>query len=275
MSWPKLNEIVKATDWSWWQNYGAGQDHRPADPAEFVEKNPEIDIYWIRGIWPSGKIDQHFQHYYDGFSNAGKKVAVYLWPNPTKSIQQTADNWLFALDGREPTVIGIDAELTWYKPPNILTTNIRKSLDKACELFPKAKVVPYTRASWWDRYILPGWESVWNFWLAHYPYMVYDLASGKWRMVYNFTEMDKCLPIDNSFTPFLGKTLQIEQVIGWQFSDKGKLAGCPTKSLDLNYFKLWWINKAWEESEPEPPPSTNKIIRVIIPSGVEVVVERV
>ena len=274
MSWPNLTKLVKGTDWSFWQNFGAGQDHRPADPAEFVEKNPEIDVYWIRGVWPNGVIDRHFRHYYDGFLNAGKKVAVYLWPNPTKPIQETADKWLFALDGREPVAVGIDAELAWYQTPAVLTRNIRESLNKACKIFPKATVVPYTRASWWDRYILPGWEGAWEFWLAHYPSVVYDTTRGQWRQAFSFTEMDKCLPIDNNFTPYLGRTLQIRQVIGWQCSEKGRLDGNPTKSLDLDYYLLNWVNSTWDI--PTPPPQQAEVkIRVEKSGAVNVIVENV
>ncbi len=249
MSWPAISECVKDTDWSWYQHNPNVSGDPPLDVDQFVEENPEIDLYIIRGVWPNGVLDRHFRYYYDGFKDNGKMVGVYLWPNPTKSIPVTVDNWKRALDGRLPSLIVEDFELTWRQSPTTLTRNARESLAAGVLNWPSAKVIPYTRASWWDDHMLPGWESAWEFWLAHYPHLVYDKKRGEWRQVHSFAELDSFLPIHNRFTPYLGRTLTIGQVVGWQASEKGRMNAPIVWGLDFGYFKKDFIAQTFNGHE--------------------------
>lgn len=275
--WPSLAECVKATDWSWYQNLGPDHDHRPQDAEAFVEQNPEVDLYIIRAVWPNGAPDKHFPYYYDTFYDAGKRVAVYLWPNPTKSIPTTIENWKRALDGRDPPLMVEDYELKWFKQAAELTANARGTLSAAQQEWPLAWHMPYSRGYWWDANMLHGWEQDYKFWLAHYPYFTYNPRLGKWVQASNFAEVDYKLPISNNFTPYMGKTIQPNQVVGWQLSEKGVFAPLTCK-LDFGYWKKAFVDQAFNYDVPIPEPCIVRLeaqqatsIFVAAPENVEVI----
>jgi hypothetical protein len=258
MSWPTLAKSIKYTDWSWYQH----QDDGTAwDPAEFVELHPEIDLYILRACWPSGAVDPHFTTYYDGFEATGKKVGAYVWPNTNKPIAETKEDWKVALDGRVPRLLIEDFENHKGNAgvdPKALTYNARVSLEAGQAMFPNSTVAPYTRGYWWDANILHGWEGDYEFMLAHYPYLVYDLDLDKWRLAHTFEESDPCLPVDNNFTPYRGKNVQLEQVIGWQLSHHGVFAPINNGRLDFGYFRREIVERIYD------PLPTDDEIKVFI-----------
>jgi len=272
MAWPELSKTIKAVDVSWYQHDGTDQ-RRPFDVDLFCEKHPDVELALIRACWPSGKPDAHYPHYFDGFMRNDVKVAAYLWPNPIRPISEVADNWKRALGDRVPDLLELDLELTFYQSDTIITANAKESIERLRILWPDPAVIPYTRATWWDQHITdPDWFRDMRFHLAHYPYITYDQRAGKWRVAYSFGEVTSKLPIDNGFTPFRGAAIRQEQVVAWQFTDKGRLA--PVRgAIDLDFYSRPWVESVYGDfaDETQEPVGRARVQITYDPSTTEII----
>ncbi len=262
MSWPALTQLSKWVDVSWWQNNGP-PEHEPFDVDAFFQANPQVEGGFIRAIWNDGSVDEHYPHYFDGFSRNGRKVAAYLWPNITKTIDQVVEDWQVALGDRVPPLLALDFEETSQNAGRSradLTANMQASFDALRATFPEATVIGYSRASWLDEHINVGtWFHELRWWLAHWIFPG-DLG----REAFSFEEVDGILPIDNDRVPWRGNVVRIEpdNVVGWQFSSKGQLARVNT-AVDLDYFLRSFLDEVYDEDGEEPEPTPSERLRVI------------
>ena len=142
------------------------------------------------------------------------------------------ENWKVALDGRKPKGAIKDIELHWNLSKIALTNHESRALDAADKFFG-FEVDTYSRASFNDEYLEFGsWLGGRRIIVAHYPLFFPILGTSKWRQARNHAEVNALLPIDNSFTPYLGRNILRAKVVGWQFSAKGVLPGT-TSGTDL------------------------------------------
>jgi hypothetical protein len=173
MPWPAADQNEQWVDWSWFNNHGwrALPPYKPFDVDKFCALHPECEGAVLRFVWPSGKPDQHYAHYYDGFTRNGKKVAGYGWAHPFKPVADVMESWKVALGERVPKLIGTDYEdVTDWNPTKAQWTSTLQSTWEAQQLtFPNAAHMSYSRASWLDLHIIPGdWFHDILWWLAHW-----------------------------------------------------------------------------------------------------------
>ena len=252
MSWPKESDSYKFVDWSYFQNLGWPL-HKPFDVAKFCELHPEVDGAVIRFVWPSGKKDQHYEHYFDGFTEAGKMVAGYGWTDPGKSPAQNMDSWHSALgSSRVPALIGCDYEgvTGWNYSKAQWSTAMRNTWDAQRSEFNESGHISYARGGWLDQFIEAGdWFDEIDWWLAHWIYP----PPGFNRQASHWSEIDPLLPIGNNFTPYRGRVVQIqeERVKGWQISSRGDIV--PRGFSDMDYFLKSFIDPIFEQPDPPGP----------------------
>lgn len=255
MPWPALAECERFIDWSWYQNHG-GLLRKPFDVNAFCDAHPEVDGAVIRFCWPSGAVDKHYAHYYDGFKANGKKVMGYGWANGMKAVADTMEDWKTALGDRIPVVIGKDwEEASVFAGMNrgSMTDLIKASHELAQITFPDSEHMDYSRASWLDVHVLAGdWINDRLWWLAHWIYPAPDFAD----MAKSFAEIDTMLPIDNNFTPYRGRIVNIplSQVIGWQVGSRFEIV--PRGTSDGGYFLKSFLDQHFGEG---PPPPSNDV----------------
>ncbi len=255
MSWPKESDSYKFIDWSYFNNQGWPR-YKPFDVAKFCELHPEVDGAVVRFMWPGGKQDQHFEHYFDGFTEARKMVAGYGWTNPGKSIATNIANAKAALGSRIPRLIGFDYEevTDWnYSKPQ-WTNALRNMWDAQRSEWPDSGHMSYGRAGWLDDNISAGdWFHEIDWWLAHWIYPPPDWN----RQASHWSEIDLLLPIDNNFTPYRGRVVKIqeERVKGWQISSRGDIV--PRGFSDMGYFLKEFIDPFYEQPEPPPDPGSD------------------
>lgn len=240
MSWPTKAETIDAVDWSYWQQ---NTDGSWIDVDAFMAQNPNIDTVILRACWVNGAPDKSYPHYFDAFRKHDVKIIAYLWPNPLRTDMQ--DLWCIAIGDRIPDAIMLDFELTFYQTDEVLTDNAEQSF-KDAEIF-ELPVVGYTRGNWWEQHIKRTVEIGKVFIVAHYPHFLLD---GKWQQCRNHTDLHAQLPIGNSFTPYLGR-LKPAQVLGWQVSEKGRLAPYP-KNMDLDSLIESKAAVLFNEEQPGP-----------------------
>ena len=260
MSWPELNQCIKAVDWSWYQNDGSTQ-HKPFDVDAFCAAHPYVELAVIRACWPDGSPDPHYPHYYDGFHRNNKKVAAYLWPNPKKAIGDTLEDWKRALGARIPKLLAYDYEeaTTFAGVSNARVTQaMRESWEVAHLHFPNQKHINYSRGNWLaTRIVLGAWFHEIPWWIAHYIYPTPNVP----KMAAQFSQIDSILPIGNSFTPARGPVL-LENVKGWQFTSGLQIV--PNGTSDGDYFLKSFINPIYGE-EPPPVPSPKVPVTIQVP----------
>ncbi|GAG37095.1 unnamed protein product, partial [marine sediment metagenome] len=157
------------------------------------------------------------------------------------------DLWRIAIGDRIPDAIMLDFELTFLQSDEVLTDNAEQSFIDA-EIF-ELPVIGYTRGNWWEIHIKRTIEIGKLFIVAHYPFFLLD---GKWQQCRTHADLHKHLPIGNSFTPYLGR-LKKEQVLGWQFSEKGQLVAY-LKSMDLDSLIKADMEKLFGGHTPDPLP---------------------
>jgi GH25 family lysozyme M1 (1,4-beta-N-acetylmuramidase) len=252
VSWPDRDFLVRGVDWSWYQQNSNGSY---IDVGQFVAQNPAVEVFILRACWPNGVQDAAYPYYYDELTARGKKVAAYLWPNPTRPEQPAS--WQFAIGDRVPKLIMLDFELTYYQTDAVLTANAEESFAHASALFD-THVIGYTASYWWETHIKTDLEKSHQFILAHYPYF---LQGGVWKEMENFEVLEKQLPIDNNFTPRMGARFTHDNVIGWQFSSKGRLPSY-NNNMDLDSLKRAWVSLVFEDIPVPPtplPPATETI----------------
>jgi len=253
MSWPIKDATKDAVDWSCYQQNSDGSF---IDVDAFMAQNPNIKTVILRACWTNGVLDRSYPIYYEAFRKHDVTIVAYLWPNPcrTDMLARWTECLLAASD--MPDGLMLDFELTFYQTDEVLTANAEQSF-KDAETFD-LPVIGYTRGEWWDKHIKTTVELGKYFIVAHYPYFLLD---GIWQQCRNHEELHCKLPIDNSFTPYLGR-LKKEQVLGWQFSAKGRLKPYP-KDMDLDsIIKSIW-NKVFTDQPEEPTddPHTFTVIK--------------
>ncbi len=251
MSWPSKEEVVDAIDWSWYQ-----QDNGVfINVDEFVAQNPNVKIVMLRAVWPNGVADKSYAIYANAFRKYKDIVVIaYLWPNPLRT--DILARWTEALLTADemPDAIMLDFELTFHVTDAKLTANAEQSF-KDAELFD-LPVLGYTRGLWWNQHIKTTVELGRTFIVAHYPFF---LIEGKYQQCIRHSDLHAVLPISNSFTPRLGR-LKKPQIIGWQVSEKGRLAPHAPRAMDLDTFIRtmfieWYGSDPWAETpEPDPGP---------------------
>ncbi len=267
MTWPSRDQVVDGTDWSWYQQNAGGT---PIDVSAFCAQNPNVELFILRAVWPSGVADPLYSVYYDMLIDEGKDVAAYLWPNPIRTMDEMRGNWWTALGSgaRVPKVIMGDFELTFFQSDEILTDNAEESFEAWEEDYPESEVIGYTRGNWWETHIKRTIERGRNFIVAHYPKFLLD---GEWRFCRTHADLDRFLPIGNSFTPYIGR-MELDQVIGFQFSAKGRLDPY-LKDMDLDS-----INKVWKDgvydSGADPDPDPDPDIPEAIPAEMRAIAGR-
>lgn len=260
MSWPSKEEIVDAIDWSWYQqNNGVF-----IDVDEFVAQNPNVKVVMLRACWVNGTPDKSYAVYANAFRKHEDIVVIaYLWPNPLRT--DMIARWTEALLTADemPDAIMLDFELTFHETDAVLTKNAEQSFRDA-ELFD-LPILGYTRGNWWEIHIKTTVELGRTFIVAHYPYF---LINGKWQQCLTHADLHKNLPIGNSFTPYLGR-LKPAQTIGWQCSEKGRLAPHAPRAMDLDTFitKMfieWYGSDPWADEPTEPDPEPGEPAKVVI-----------
>lgn len=278
MAWPAADQVERWLDLSWFINQGPDHNYEPIDLAEFLEKNRDIDGCYIRACWPSGQPDKYFTTYYDATVDAGRKVAIYLWASHIYSVAQLRQKWTVALAGRKAPMGAIDVEESLYfkGTPSVLSKTLMAALPLADELLD-CETDLYSRATYWEPHIIHGlWAMQRKFWVA--AYTSFHFPDGL-RVAMNHAEVDRLLPIDNGFTPYLAnKVIKPEQVVGWQFSNKGDLPGY-RGGMDLNYFLGTHIQERYGEmplpgDEPDPPAEKPVVKVQFTPASVDLQVER-
>ncbi len=272
MSWPEENKSEKWVDWSWFNNHGR-PDYTPFDVDDFVEAHPEVDGAIIRAMWPSGVKDAHYDHYFDGFTRNGVHIAAYLWPNPLKTLDAQIEDMKRALGGRIPPLLGYDYEDTGTfagKTKTQLSTLMARLWDRVHSEFTQSRHINYSRASWLDAHINPGdWFHEIKWWLAHWIYVDSSRhQANHWR------EIDDLLPIDNTWTPFRGRVVKIEQknVMAWQGSARGEIV--PRGYSDLDWFLKSFVGPIYGGIVPPPPGPDPVPVEVVVPAGKTIVTVR-
>lgn len=257
MPWPK--ECERYVDWSFYQNHGWPL-YKPFDIDAFCAAHPEVDGAVLRFCWPNGSVDQNYTHNYDGFVRNGKRVMGYGWPNPQKHVSFVMEDWKKALGERIPKVIFKDWEeaSTFVGKTNGQLTDCMKATEFAAKVaFPDSVHGNYSRAAWIDKRIIVGdWFHTLIWWLAHWIYPPPDFKN----QATSFSELDALLPIDNNFTPYRGKSIRKDNVIGWQLSSKGLIV--PRGTSDMDYFLLDFTDPIFNGGTPPPPPPEKTEIEV-------------
>jgi hypothetical protein len=196
-------------------------------------------------------VDKHYAHYYDGFTRNGKKVMGYGWGNGQKSVAAVMEDWKRALGERIPVVIFKDweeASVFQGLTPSRMTDLIRATEDAAMLNFDVGHG-NYSRANWLDNRVVAGdWIHELLWWLAHW---IYPPSLG--RQARAFVELDLCLPIDNSFTPYRGSIVKLKEskVGGWQASSRLQIV--PRGTSDGGYFLKTFLDKYFGGGPPPGP----------------------
>jgi hypothetical protein len=260
MSWPAQSDLINAVDLSFFNQVNQYTPPHIIPVPEFCSANPDIELFVLRACWPSGLPDPLYPIYFDALTAAGKKVAAYLWPNVTKTLATTKENWKRALGDRVPRLIALDFEEPSYGAPvDALSYNATASLDLLVTTFQRHPL-GYGRANWMESHFKPGWQRNWRWWIAQYPLPITN-PDGTWRQYGKHSELSAHLPIGNSFTPYLGRLgwFTQENTVAWQFSEYGFPA--PTiwsRRMDLNSFKRSFVEPIYGgipiPSLPIPPP---------------------
>ena len=249
MSW--LKKSIRGVDLSYFQ---AGMD-----VSLFVESNPSVEFYLVRAVWPNGQTDQCFGRIYDTLVNEGQTVGAYLWPNPIISLAKVKTNWERAIDGRKLAWVAVDIEWSqtdWKNsvgaPIRTITEDTRQSLRMATDMFGE-NVLIYTSGGFWDANIREhGWEKDYKFWVPNYP-TPFQVKPDEWRQCATFEECNQAVIGTTRYAGFprLGEWIPPENVVGWQFSDHGRLPGY-AKNIDLDL----WLE---EYIAPTPTPNWDDI----------------
>ena len=234
MSWPNEDECVRGVDLSYYQ--------KDLNVADFVAKNSTVERYVLRAVWPNSSPDQAFLPLYDALSAKKQGVGAYFWPNPSKTLAQVETAWKTALAGREPAFVALDIEwsqVDWKNhgmtPIRSITDDTRETLRMADDMFGPEKVIIYAGGYNWAELVRQhGWEYQYKFWIPHYPTW-WKAGPASWRQALDFEELEARLPYSGTYFPNTGDHIPKANVVGWQFSDHGRLPGYGN-NLDLS---LW------------------------------------
>ena len=252
MTWPIKEETIDAIDWSWYQQ---GSDGSFIDVDQFVAQNPNVKMVMLRAVWPNGVLDSAYPYFMDAFAQYPDIIRVaYLWPNPLRT--DVLARWTTALETpvARPQGLMLDFELTFHQTDDVLTDNAEQAFQDVATF--DLPYFGYTRGNWWQQHIKTTVEKNRMFVIAHYPYF---LIRDKWQQSRNHGNLHTNLPIHNNFTPALGR-IKPEQVLGWQFSDRGKLSPHAPHAMDLDSMLKDRVNAMFREEVPDPtPPPADEI----------------
>jgi GH25 family lysozyme M1 (1,4-beta-N-acetylmuramidase) len=198
-------------------------------------------------------IDDMFQGNWDILKGAQIPVSPYIFVDPTITAERHFEFFKSTFGTRISDMpVMLDCEFTGNQSPQKITSVIQ-TLAKLISEYTGRNPFIYTRASWWNTYVLP-----WSGW-KNYPLMIARWGTDKaW---YGNTDIYK--PRDwNTYAL-------------WQFSAdgnlKGSLYGVESKSIDLSRcYNIEAFIKEFINGEipppPPPPPPAEKFGKVLVTS---------
>ncbi len=119
--------------------------------------------------------DERFGENWEILKNAGIKVGAYIYVDPSKSARSQFEYFCKEFGGRIPDLpVALDCEYTGNQTREKITSVIQE-LANLLSVWQREKFVGlkppliYTRASWWNAYVLPwsGWMQ-YGLWVARY-----------------------------------------------------------------------------------------------------------
>lgn len=193
--------------------------------------------------------DSKFNSFWDACKN-NIPISPYVVVQPRYTAEQHFRNFKDALGERVPDFpVMLDCELTDSKDKAQVTSVIQR-LAKLIEDYTREKfgLLPpliYTRASWWNVYVLP-----WSEWKR------YGLMIARWntdKAWYGATD------------PYKPRDWNVWEL--WQFSAdgnmKGSKYGLESNSVDLSRVSKAFIEKYLSGNPPPPPPPPNQYPKAI------------
>lgn len=191
--------------------------------------------------------DERFHEYYSQAKAAGFKIGVYFVINPLFSAAAHWQTFVDHLGGREIDIVPTaDVELDSGLSNTLIALRVRETLELFRTNFtaiPGGPII-YTAVWFWDARIgNVSWALNYSLHVAQYPWLTPPAE----------------LPADRLPTaiPLPWKNAS-RNPIAWQWTDKGRLTGVTTASLDFNVgwdslFRLVYGYLPGEEPPPEPP----------------------
>ncbi len=249
--------------------------------ADLRAQHPDILHASVRAAGASGYVDPDFAYNYDESEAAGFKTTAYVNASSSRSASSLLAIWKQAIGTRKPKLISVDAE-TWGAglTPAANAKHMQDCIKAVEDTWPDALHDDYTAPWCWNNQVIHGWEGAEKLWDAHYPFFVQN-ADGTWRVVYSFEELDKFLPIGNSFTPSIPTGFSQANCWRWQVSDKAILFPItqPGKLLprcDIGYMLRSLYDQLWPSSTPpQPPPVTPLTVKIEYHQGVALDIKQV
>ncbi len=209
------------------------------DIDKFVKANPDVKRYVLRAYNAFGRIDARLE----AFSRGVPEYDLYVWPDPINTLTNMRLKWL-GFAGLQPKTVWLDVEwsaakwqeMTGKKPIRSITDDTRESLRILTDIFPDVGI--YCNGNRWGEMIREhGWERDYKFWVAHYP-TPFQVKPNEWRQCATFEECSIAVLGTSRYAKFpgLGEWIPPENVVGWQFSEKGRLPGYG-RDIDLDLWK--------------------------------------
>jgi GH25 family lysozyme M1 (1,4-beta-N-acetylmuramidase) len=203
--------------------------------------------------------DPKFAKFWGILKAAAIPVSVYIFLDPKISAKKHLEKFQKTFADREPDMpVALDCEYTANLYPNAITSviqNLMLSLsDWQSKYFPELpKPIVYTRASWWNPYVLPwsGWKQF-GLWVARY---MVDLPWYSAKDPYKVRDWD---------------TWVLHQYSADENND-GRMFGLTSRAVDKNrptreflekYIRK--LNQTPDLPNPEPETPKPKIGRVAV-----------
>lgn len=144
---------------------------------------PEIQFAFIRASIGSGGVDMRFEDNWDKAACQGVPISPYHLFKPEQEAEPQVDNLLRVLDGRRPDFPpALDVELVNGQTPELFTSRLKRFL-MLVESAGLGMPIIYTRADFWNKFLLAGSGSGLDLWVADpgasNPYLPSDWQS--WR----------------------------------------------------------------------------------------------
>lgn len=175
--------------------------------------------------------DETFEFHWNAMKRMGIKRSGYHFWSPTDTDYQ-AELFGYSLMGAEggldfPPILDFEPSLTTY-PTRIsgIDIKIKAFLDKI-ELRTGMKPMIYTGVPYWNKHFptKPAWLGDYKLWLAAYPYVV-NTSKNQWDLA-RYSYAKPLLPIGWTY----------DQLILWQFTDKGIITGfAGSTGIDLSHW---------------------------------------